>query len=89
MTSRIFAEDQMSNVRGQTRKMSLFETVVSVVAGYVLTVLIQYLIYPLFGITIPAGQALFISFIIVFAAFVKNFAVRRLFNHLHTQGVGN
>ncbi len=70
---------------GQTRKMSLLESSVSVVAGYVLTVLIQYWIYPLFGIFVPADKALLISVIIVFAAFVKNFGVRRLFNALHVR----
>lgn len=72
---------------GQNKKMSLIESTVSVVAGYILTVLIQYWLYPLFGISIPATQALIISVIIVFVAFVKNFMVRRLFNHLHIKGV--
>lgn len=66
---------------GQSRKMSLLESFVSVVAGYFLTVLIQYLVYPIFGIAIPATDALVISLIIVLAAFAKNFSIRRLFNY--------
>ena len=73
--------------QGQSRKMSLFESMVSVVAGYIMTVLIQYWLYPLFGIQIAAKEALLISLIIVFAAFVKNFTVRRLFNALHINDV--
>ena len=65
--------------------MSLLESLVSVVAGYIITVLIQYWVYPLFGISIPATEALIISLIIVLAAFAKNFSVRRLFNFIHVK----
>jgi hypothetical protein len=75
----------MSN--GQSRKMSGFESVVSVLAGYLITVLIQYWLYPLFGIQIAAKEALLISLIIVLAAFIKNFMVRRFFNSLHVRGI--
>jgi hypothetical protein len=76
-------------VIGQNHKMSVIESTVSVTAGYILTVLIQYLVYPLFGIILPVTETLVISVIIVFAAFVKNFTVRRVFNHLHVNGVGH
>jgi len=62
--------------------MSLFESAVSVLTGYVLTVLIQLWVYPLFGIDIPSGAALVISLIVVLSAFAKNFTVRRIFNYL-------
>ena len=65
--------------------MSLAESTVSVVAGYLITVIIQYWLYPIFGITIPVQDALLISVIIVLAAFLKNFSVRRIFNHLHVK----
>jgi len=68
---------------GQSRKMSLVESLVSVGAGYIMTVLIQYWLYPVFGILIPAKEALLISIIIVFVAFLKNFSVRRLFNFIY------
>ncbi len=71
---------------GQSRKMSLVESVVSVSAGYILTVIIQLMVYPMFGVAIPAQAAILISFIVVFAAFVKNFTIRRLFNYLQIRG---
>lgn len=74
-------------VGGQHKHMSLIESIVNVVIGYFLTVLIQYLLYPLFGIVIPARQALFISGLIVLISFVKNYALRRLFNTLHVNGI--
>jgi len=73
----------MTMKQGQTKKMSLLESSVSVLLGYALTVAIQYCLYPLFGIIVPADKALLISVIIVFAAFVKNFSVRRIFNAIH------
>ena len=68
---------------GQSKKMSLFETIISISLGYILTILIQYYLYPLFGITIPAGRAVIISLVIVVIAFLKNYSVRRVFNYLH------
>ena len=73
---------------GQNKKMSLIESVTSVLAGYILTVLIQYFLYPVFGINIPAKDALLISLFIVLIAFAKNFGVRRIFNYLHIKGIG-
>jgi hypothetical protein len=73
--------------KGQNRKMSFIESIASVTLGYILTVLIQYLIYPVFGINIPVKEAFAISLLIVLIAFVKNFAVRRFFNSLHVREV--
>lgn len=81
------ATSMSANSKGQHKHMSLIESMVNVVIGYILTVLIQYLIYPLFGIVIPAEQALFISGLIVLISFIKNYALRRIFNALHVNGV--
>lgn len=70
-------------MKGQSRAMSLLESTISVFTGYIITVLIQFWVYPIFGITIPASSALVISVIIVLAAFAKNFSLRRLFNYIH------
>ncbi len=71
--------------KGQSTKMSLVESGVSVIAGYILTVLIQLWIYPMFGVDIPSEAALIISLIVVLAAFAKNFTVRRVFNFIHVR----
>ncbi len=71
---------------GQNKIMSLIESAISVVTGYVLTVLVQCYLYPLFGIFIPVRDALMISVLVVAIAFVKNFGVRRLFNYLYLKG---
>ncbi len=75
------------DAKGQSQRMSLLETGVSVVVGYFLTVSMQYFLYPLFGITVPVKEAIFISIVIVLIAFAKNFAVRRVFNILYIRSV--
>lgn len=72
---------------GQNRRMSLVESFANVITGYVMTVLIQKLLYPLFGIHIPIQDALVVSTLIVFIAFLKNFAIRRYFNQLEYRGL--
>ncbi len=69
--------------------MSFIESTASIIAGYIITVLIQYWLYPLFGISIPATEALIISVIIVIAAFIKNFSIRRLFNFIQVRSESN
>ena len=69
--------------------MSFIESAASVISGYFIIVFIQYWLYPLFGIIVPATEALIISFIIVFTAFVKNFSIRRLFNFIHVRSQSN
>lgn len=73
----------MKNKKGQSRKMSVLESTASVLFGYIITILIQYWLYPLFGIAIPASDAMIISTVIVLAAFLKNLTVRRIFNYIH------
>lgn len=51
--------------------------------------LIQYCLYPVFGISVPARDAFAIAAIIVLIAFVKNFAIRRFFNYLHLSQLGS
>lgn len=66
--------------------MSLFESAVSVVAGYILSVLIQRRVDTMFGVEIPSKAAMFISLIEVMVAFAKKFSIRRLFNLLQLRG---
>ena len=68
---------------GQSRRMSVVESTVSVIAGYLMNVAIQFYLYPLFDIEVDLQQAFIISIFITGMAFIKNFSVRRLFNFIH------
>jgi hypothetical protein len=70
---------------GQSHRMSVIESSVSVILGYLMNVLIQFLVYPLFGIEVAIEQAFIISIFITTIAFVKNYGVRRLFNLIHVR----
>ena len=75
-------------ITGQSYKMSAVESTVSVIAGYILNVLIQFLVYPLFGIEVAIEKAFIISILITTIAFAKNYGVRRIFNLIHVKGIG-
>ena len=79
---KIETELKIQNNLGQTQRMSLLESMVSVVSGYLLTVMIQFYLFPVFGIHVPLTDTLLISLIIVLIAFTKNYSVRRVFNSL-------
>jgi len=68
---------------GQTRKMSAVESTVSVMAGYLLNVVAQFIVYPVFGIEVATADAFVIAALITAIAFAKNYSVRRLFNLIH------
>ncbi len=65
--------------------MSAVESTVSVIAGYLMNVAIQFYLYPLFDIEVALEQAFIIAIFITAMAFVKNFSVRRLFNFIHVK----
>jgi len=73
---------------GQSHKMSAIESTVSVIAGYALNVIVQFLVYPMFGIEVPLESAFVIAFLITTIAFAKNYGVRRLFNFIHVKTFG-
>ena len=73
----------MKNKSGQTQRMSLIESLIGIVVGYVLTVVGQFYLFPLFGIALPLIDTLLISLIIVLIAFMKNYGVRRFFNYIN------
>ena len=66
----------------QTKKMSLIETTVSVAIGYIVALLSQIIIFPLFNINVTIGQNLLIGLFFTFTSIVRGYFVRRLFNRL-------
>lgn len=68
--------------KGQTAGMSMLESAVSVIIGYLVAVAVQIYIFPLFGVKITLSDSLILSLIIVLFAFFKNFMVRRIFNRI-------
>ena len=66
----------------QSKKMSLIETTVSVAIGYIVALLSQIIIFPLFNINVTIGENLLIGLFFTFTSIVRGYFVRRLFNRL-------
>ena len=68
----------------QSRAMSAVESVANVAIGYGVAVASQIAILPLFGVHLPLADNLVIGGYFTAISLVRSYAVRRLFNRLHT-----
>ncbi len=64
----------------QTKRHSFIETAIQVVSGYFLSLLLQIVIFPLYGIQVSLHQNIQIGIWFTVAMFIKGYVVRRLFN---------
>lgn len=64
----------------QSKKMSLVETVTSTAIGYVVALITQMLVFPLYDLEVTIGQNIGISVIFTVVSLVRGYFVRRLFN---------
>lgn len=64
----------------QTRAHSAIEACVNVAVGYIVAVLSQLLVFPLFGIIVPIGDNLLIGAFFTIISLVRSYALRRIFN---------
>lgn len=63
----------------QSRAGSLAEAAANVVVGYALAVLVQLLVFPVFGLQPTLAQNLTIGLIFTVVSLVRSYALRRLF----------
>lgn len=71
----------------QTKRHSALETCASTAIGYSVAFVANMLVLPLFGFSPSLAQNFWISGIFTALSLVRGYAVRRLFNHLHTRGI--
>lgn len=67
----------------QTKKQSLFESSVNVVIGYLVALLSQLVIFPLFGLDVPFSDNLLIGLWFTIISIVRSYTLRRYFNRKH------
>lgn len=67
----------------QTRKQSLIEQCVSTAVGYVVALLTQMTVFPLFGLEVALHENLVIGLIFTGVSILRGYAVRRFFNYWH------
>ena len=63
----------------QSRLMSLVEALTNVVVGYCLAVLVQIVLFPVFGIAIGLRQNLAIGLVFTVVSIARSYSLRRLF----------
>lgn len=78
---------QPTAMMGQSRLHSLSETLSSIAVGFVVSLLLQAVVLPLYGHHITLSQNVQITVIFTVASVLRTYAMRRLFNHLHKGGV--
>ena len=66
----------------QSRRMSLIETATNVAVGYVLAVVTQIAVFPLFGIDAALREHLTIGLAFVGVSLARGYLLRRLFERL-------
>ena len=64
----------------QTKKQSLIETLTSVFAGWLIGVIINLTILPLFDYNITVVDSLWVSLIFTTVSVIRSYVIRRFFN---------
>ena len=64
----------------QTRLESLLEVCINVAIGWVIALITQLIVFPLYGIQVTLGEQLGISVIFTAVSIVRSYIVRRWFN---------
>ena len=67
----------------QTKKQSLFESIVNVLIGVLVAVVTQIVIFPWFGIQTNMSQNLLIAAIFTLVSICRSYLLRRFFNWFH------
>lgn len=79
----------VEEIASQKRLHSLLESIVNVIVGLGINIIIQHLVFPLFGIQISWAQNMQIAGIFTVVSIVRSFFLRRAFNQWHVNGHTN
>ena len=69
----------------QSRLMSLVESLANVLVGYVVAVITQMAVFPLFGLAVTVTENLLIGLIFTVVSIVRSYALRRGFEALRVR----
>ena len=72
--------------QAQSRRASLAEAATNTAVGYVLAVLTQIVVFPVFGIEADLSAHLGIGVAFVVVSLVRSYALRRIFEWLRLRG---
>ena len=69
----------------QSRLMSMVELLANVLVGYVVAVVMQMAVFPLFGLAVTVTENLLIGLIFTVVSIVRSYALRRGFEALRVR----
>ena len=72
----------------QSRAMSLVEAAVNVVAGYVVALAAQMVVFPFFNVSLSFSDNLLIGAIFTVVSLVRSYVLRRVFEAVRVRGMG-
>jgi hypothetical protein len=82
----VATEERICTSSGQSRTHSMAETMANIAVGFAVSMAIQAVVLPAFGHHITLAQNFWITCIFTVASVVRGYALRRIFNRLHSQG---
>ena len=68
---------------GQSRRMSLVESVINVVVGFGVAVATQVIVFPWFGIHVPLTTNVIMAVPFTVISILRSYMLRRFFNWMH------
>ena len=68
---------------GQSRRMSALEAVASTAIGYIVAVATQFVVFPVFGLTVGVLEHVGMALAFTVVSVARSYFVRRLFDRLH------
>lgn len=66
----------------QTKRISLIEAIVSTLIGFIVSLIVQLIIYPIMDIKATIEQNLTITTVFTIVSIVRGYLVRRFFNKI-------
>jgi len=73
----------------QTKIQSLIETFVNIMIGYIVAIISQLLIFPLFDIMVDFNDNLLIGLYFTIISLIRSYTIRRFYNWKHNKDINN
>ena len=67
----------------QTKRQSIIEVIVNTAVGFVISIGISVVLFPLMGIPVTLNENISITLIFTVVGIIRSFVMRRIFNKLH------
>jgi len=69
-------------MRGQSKKLSVVEVIVNVGSGYIISLCIQIMLFPLFDVHMSIADNALMTLVFTVISLLRGYIVRRMFNKI-------